>query len=214
VSDERREAAKEACEPADAPLSTDFPATASTHLKWRRVRSEPVADCRVFQVRRDRSENPRDGKEHDFYCIEATDWINIIPLTAHDEVVMIEQYRHGTDEVTLEIPGGMVDVGESPAASAARELLEETGYRALEVQLLGRTRPNPAIQNNWLHSFLARDIQFEQAPAFDGTELTVVRLVPLTDIPRLITEGAITHALVVAAFHWLSLYRQSLLSSA
>ena len=182
-------------------------------LKWRRVESERVADCRVFQVRRDRSENPRGGAHHDFYCIEAVDWINIIPLTANEEVVMIEQYRHGSDEVTLEIPGGMIDMGESPVDSASRELLEETGYRAREVLLLGRTRPNPAIQNNWLYSFLARDASFEQEPLFDGTEWTVVRLVPLADIPRLIMEGTITHALVVAAFHWLSLYRQSLLSS-
>lgn len=182
-------------------------------FEWRRIESERVADCRVFQVRRDRSLNPRGGAEHDFYCIEAVDWINIIPLTARDEVVMIEQYRHGTNEVTLEIPGGMIDAGESAERAAARELLEETGYRAHEVLLLGRTRPNPAIQNNWLYSFLARDVQFEQKPVFDATEWTVVRLVPLAGIPSLIAQGVITHSLVVAAFHWLSLYHQGLLSS-
>lgn len=180
---------------------------------WRRVESERVADCRVFQVRRDLALNPRGGAEHNFYCIEAVDWINIIPLTSEGEVVMIEQYRHGADEVTLEIPGGMVDEDEVAERAAGRELLEETGYRAREVQLLGRTRPNPAIQNNWLYSFLARDCRFEQEPAFDSSEWTVVRLVPLADIPALIAEGAITHALVIAAFHWLSLYQRDLLSS-
>lgn len=180
---------------------------------WRCLESERLADCRVFQVRRDRSINPRGGEEHDFYCIEAADWINIIPLTERDEVVMIEQYRHGTNEVTLEIPGGMVDAGESAREASARELLEETGYRAGEVLLLGRTRPNPAIQNNWLYSFLARNVRFEREPVFDSTEWTVVRLIPLADIPALIAQGAITHALVVAGFHWLSLYRLGLLSS-
>lgn len=180
---------------------------------WRRVGSERVADCRVFQVRRDRSLNPRGGAEHNFYCIEAADWINVIPLTTRNEVVMIEQYRHGAGEVTLEIPGGMVDEGEAAERAAARELLEETGYGAGEVRLLGRTRPNPAIQNNWLYSFLARDCRFEQEPVFDSSEWTVVRLVPLADVPALIAEGAITHALVIAAFHWLSLYQRDLLSS-
>lgn len=182
-------------------------------FEWRRTASERVADCRVFQVRRDRAINPRGGAEHDFYCIEAADWVNIIPLTSNDEVVVIEQYRHGTNEVTLEIPGGMVDAHESPERAAARELLEETGYRAREVLLLGRTRPNPALQNNWLYSYLARDVEFEHEPVFESAEYTVVRLVPLADVPALISQGKITHSLVVTGFYWLSLYRQGLLSS-
>jgi 8-oxo-dGTP pyrophosphatase MutT (NUDIX family) len=182
-------------------------------LAWRRLDSEPLADCRVFQVRKDRSVSLRDGLEHDFYVIEAPDWINILPLTAHDEVVMIEQYRHGSSEVTLEIPGGMVDQGEEPVEAALREMLEETGYAAQEALLLGKTRPNPAIQNNWIHTFLSRDVRFRRAPVFDGTEHTTARLVPLADVPALIADGTITHSLVVMAFYWLSLYKDDLASS-
>ena len=181
---------------------------------WQRVGSEAVADCRVFQVRRDRSTSPRDGREHDFFCIEAPDWINVIPLTRRGEVVMIEQYRHGANEVTLEIPGGMVDEGESPGEAAARELLEETGYEAADVFMLGRTRPNPALQNNWLYSFLARGSIFQSAPVFEATEHTAVRLVMLADVPALIADGTISHSLVVASFYWLSLYKNSLESGA
>ncbi|HMF57029.1 MAG TPA: NUDIX hydrolase [Pyrinomonadaceae bacterium] len=177
-------------------------------LHWKRERSERLTDCRVFQVRRDWSINPLTKIEHDFYCIEAPDWINIIPLTLAEEVVMIEQYRHGIEEVTLEIPGGMIDRGENPKEAASREMLEETGYSAAEVIQLGKTRPNPAIQNNWIHTFLARNVKFESEPVFDSTEQTVVRLVPLSQVPALIANGTIIHSLVVVAFYWLSLYKE------
>ena len=179
---------------------------------WTRKSSEIVADCRVFKVRRDLSLSPEGDREHDFFVIDAGDWINVIPVTDAGEVVMIEQYRHGSEDVTLEIPGGMVDEGESPAEAAARELAEETGYAARELVPLGRVRPNPAIHNNWLHTFLAPGARYASAPAFDSTEHCAVRLVPLADVPALIASGAITHALVVVGFHWLSLRRQGLVA--
>jgi len=183
----------------------------ASDLVWRRQRSEVTAECRVFQVRRVVSVSPHRGSEHDFFVLESSDWINIIPLTTNDEVVMIEQYRHGSEEVTLEIPGGMVDAGESPQEAAAREMLEETGYAAThEVITLGKVRPNPAIHNNWIHTFLARDVDLRNKPVIESTEHTVVRLVPLAQIPQLIASGAINHALVVVGFHWLSLHEAGL----
>ena len=176
-----------------------------SQLLWTRERSEQVADCRVFKVRRDYSTAAFDRRVHDFYVIEAPDWINVIPLTKDNEVVLIEQYRQGTESVSLEVPGGMVDPGEEPPATAARELFEETGYEAAEVVFLGKTRPNPAIQDNWIHTFLARGVEYRQEPSDHGTERTRVRLVPLGLIPALIREGVIDHSLVVVGFHWLAL---------
>ena len=185
---------------------------ADSPAAWSRQSSEPLADCRVFRVRRDRSADPRDGREHDFFVIESPDWINIIPLTDAGEVVLIEQYRHGADEISLEIPGGMVDDGESPREAAARELLEETGYAATELIGLGKTRPNPAIQDNWIHTYLARGVEYRHEPVFAGTEHTVVRLVPLEHIPSLIADGTINHALVVVGFYRFGLWQKNLLN--
>ena len=205
-------------EPDDEVVKNDSPSprlsVSPSQLKWRRESSEQLADCRVFKVRRDLSVDPRDARTHDFYVIEAPDWINVIPLTAKGEVVLIEQYRHGTQQLSLEIPGGMVDPGESPRETAARELLEETGYASTDVVLLGKTHPNPAIQDNWIHTFLARGAEPRQQPSCDGTEQTVVRLVPLERIPTLIAEGKITHSLVVVGFHLLQLAQSGIAEGA
>ena len=124
---------------------------------------------------------------------------------------MIEQFRHGTGEVTLEIPGGMVDEGETAAEAAARELFEETGFKIEKLVSLGASRPNPAIQDNWMHNFLALNVSAVSRPEFDGAEHTTVRLTPLEQIPELIANGTITHALVILAFYKLSLYNAGLI---
>ncbi len=120
---------------------------------WPRIRSQSVQSFRVFSIRTDTTVSPRTGIEHDFYVIETQDWVNIIPLTADHRVVMIRQYRHGSREVTLEIPGGLVDPGETPEEAAVRELLEETGYQAEKVEKIGVSNPNPAIFNNRCYTF-------------------------------------------------------------
>jgi 8-oxo-dGTP pyrophosphatase MutT (NUDIX family) len=115
---------------------------------------------------------------------------------------MIHQYRHGTAEVTLEIPGGMVDDHEvDPAAAVRRVLLEETGYAAEEIIHIGTVHPNPAFLDNQCHTYLARNVRWQQPLELDGSEDIAVELVPLVDVPELIRNGRITHALVVAAFY-------------
>lgn len=172
---------------------------------WKRIRSESVADCRVFNVRRDFSRRDSDSKEATFFVVENPDWVNVIPVTKTGEVILIEQFRHGAEEIVLEIPGGMVDEGESHTVTAARELLEETGYAPAEIVPLGKSRPNPAIQNNWIYHYLALDCEKTGETSFDEHESITVRFSPLADIPKMIAGGEITHSLVIAAFYLFNL---------
>jgi ADP-ribose pyrophosphatase len=173
---------------------------------WEHLAAELVYECRVFSLRRQRSRFARDAREYEFHVLEAPDWVNIVPLTPGREVVMVRQFRHGVREYTLEVPGGMMDPGDaSPLVAARREMVEETGFDSERVEPLGSIHPNPAIQANRCHTFVARDVRRLGAPVFDSTEETEVVLVPLAQIPDLVRAGEITHALVVVAFHWLAL---------
>jgi ADP-ribose diphosphatase len=172
---------------------------------WRCIRSQPNQSFRVFSVRTDTALSPRTGKEHDFYIIESSDWVNIIPITEDQQVVMVRQYRHGSRGVTLEIPGGLLDPGDSPEKAASRELLEETGYQSEDWGKIANVNPNPAIFSNRCHTFLARNVKKTGDPKPDQTEDLEVVLVPLSKIPGLIREGTIDHAIVIAAFYCYSL---------
>lgn len=168
---------------------------------WEIVHSSKNRSCSVFDLRTDRARSPRTGQEHPFYVLESPPWVNVIPLTPQNHVVLVRQYRHGIRKVTLEIPGGLVEAGDSPEQAAQRELLEETGYRALEMLPLGSVHPNPAILNNRCHSFLARGVYAAGPPEPDEKEDIEVLLRPLEEIPQLIRRGDISHALVLAAFY-------------
>lgn len=174
---------------------------------WSRISSEIVAECRVFDIRQDSCERSSDRKRADFYVIESPDWVNVIALTSDEGVVMIEQFRHGTGEINLELPGGLIDDGEETMAAAARELREETGFTSRNWILLGRSHPNPAIQSNAIYHYLALGCEKTRETEFDGNESIVTKLMSLSDVERSICEGAITHALVVAAFYYFTAYR-------
>ena len=129
--------------------------------------------------------------------------MNVVALTEDRKVVLVRQFRHGIESLTLEIPGGAVDPGDpSPLAAAKRELREETGYVARHWKRLGVVDPNPAIQTNSCWTFLAEGARLAGAADPDpGEELEVV-LVPEKSLESLARRGVIRHALVIVAFYW------------
>ena len=169
---------------------------------WTFLYSKILHACRIFTLKKEGYRSPRTGKDHDFYLLDSSDWVNVIPLTPEGKVILVKQYRFGSKEFSLEIPGGMLDEGDSPAGAAVRELMEETGYGGDEPVLLGWVHPNPAIHTNRCYTYLIKNVSYQSSPRQDSTEDIEVLDVPLAAIPQLIREEKITHALVVAAFYW------------
>ena len=171
--------------------------------KWKKINSEIITENKIFKLWQYNCLSPKDGKEYPFLCLDTIDWVNIIPLTKENEVVMIKQYRHGNEEITLEIPGGMTDrEDKSPQESAIRELVEETGYMGNEVIKLGECSPNPAIFNNLLHVYLVKDVEKKYAQNLENTEDIEIVKIHINKIPDLIKSGEINHALVITAFYY------------
>lgn len=168
---------------------------------WRHGATTQLQHCRVFSVASSLATSPITGDDHVFYRIDSPDWVNVVPVTPTGEVVMVRQFRHGSREVTLEIPGGLVDPGESPVEAAARELLEETGYRGADALPFGRVNPNPALFGNVCHTFLIRDVERVAAIENGPTEETVVEVVEPGALRRLLDEGHVDHALVQVALY-------------
>jgi 8-oxo-dGTP pyrophosphatase MutT (NUDIX family) len=177
---------------------------------WEKKNDQVAYDCGFFQVHVQQSASPVTGKEHPFYVLSTWDWVNIIALTDDGEIPMVYQYRHGSSDFSLEIPGGAVDKKDGDALEAAkRELLEETGHEAREWHSLGKIKPNPAILDNTCHIYLALGAKKVSNLDLDEAEELEVRLHQLPEVKQMIQQGQLQHALVIAAFELFDLFQKS-----
>jgi ADP-ribose pyrophosphatase len=178
---------------------------------WSTIRSVLIGDFRIFKLRSDIKVSPRTGKEHDFFILESVSWVNVVALTPDNQMVMVEQYRHGSNSVELEVPGGVMDPGETdPVVTAIRELSEETGYVGENARVLGRVHANPAILNNYCYTVLIENCRLQHELEMDPCEDLVATLVPVAEVPKLVAGEKIRHSLVVVAFYHFDLWQRGI----
>jgi 8-oxo-dGTP pyrophosphatase MutT (NUDIX family) len=170
--------------------------------RWQIESTETVLNHSILKVEKSQR-RLGGGTAHQYIVLRSPDWVNVVPLTSKGEVVLIRQWRHGIEQPTLEIPGGLVDPGETPAEAAARELAEETGYRPGRLEFLGWVSPNPALFNNRCHTFLALEAEIAGPPQTEETEQIEVITCPASELPRMVRDGEINHSLVVSALAYL-----------
>lgn len=174
---------------------------------WERVGQTLQARTRVFDLLAVQYRHPGRAVTRDFVVIEAPGWVNVVAHTADDRLVLVRQFRHGINDLSLEIPGGVIEPGEDAVSAGLRELREETGYTGGTARLIGSVHPNPALQSNRSHFVLVEGAARSHATEWDADEELAVTEMPVRDVLALARSGGITHALVLNALwffepHW------------
>jgi ADP-ribose pyrophosphatase len=172
-------------------------------LRWEESSRARVAACSLFDLFASQRSSPR-GKTGEFSILTAPDWVNVVPVLSgpagEDCFLMVRQYRHGAEIVTTEFPAGLIEPGEEPLHAAARELAEETGFRAGRMTLLGRISPNPAFMTNWCFTFLAEELTRVGEASLDTLEELEALTVPVADVRERIGTGELVNSLTLVAF--------------
>jgi len=161
--------------------------------RWKKITSKKVFEDRWFKARADACQFP-DGRIIDpYYVVELPNWANAVVVTPNNEIVLVKQYRYPVDAVTLELPGGVINEGEDPMLAALRETQEETGYSSDQIQLICKTAPNPAINDNIAFFYLIENAVPTAHTNPDFFEDIEVVLYSKNDFIQLLQQNKIMH---------------------
>jgi ADP-ribose pyrophosphatase len=166
---------------------------------WKTTLGGVEPSMMIFRPRYDQVEHPRSGESFRRLVLDTPDWVNVVARTKNGLYILAKQYRFGTQSMTVEIPGGMVEKGEPHGEGAQRELREETGYTSTRWSYLGSVQPNPAFHNNRCHHWLAEDVELTAPQEMDSGEDIAIVLYSEDQIRAAISSGEIAHALVLTA---------------
>ncbi len=174
--------------------------------KWDLQEDHLHSDCRIFEVHKAIFKRKSDGVVGDFFVLDTNDWVNVLAITPKSEIVLVRQFRYGTEEFSLEPPGGVIEQGEDPIIAGLRELEEETGYMGTNAKLIGTARPNAAILSNKCHFVLVENVKKTAELAFDEHEELVTELHKVQDLKAMVENGEITHSIGLSAIFRLLLH--------
>jgi len=170
--------------------------------KWKCEKSKDVLSLNIFDVLEKHYRRPDNNKKFTAHILDAPDWVNIIGVNQMDEILLIRQFRFGTETIELEIPGGIKNEHESPKEAALRELQEETGYKAKTIQRIGSVLSNPAFMTNTCYTFLATLTDKRGEPHFDPNEIIETEFASVEQIKSYLESGRIRNAYCVIGLFW------------
>ena len=165
--------------------------------KWEIRKQKKDFENRIFTIRNLDCINHRKNVTNDFYVIDTFNWINVVALTADGRFILVKQHRLGSDEISIETPGGVIEGDEDPADCAVRELREETGYTGKKVHLLKSLWVNPAIMSNRITFYLVEDCELTAPQELDPAEEIEVITVALDELTDMMRNGTFTHSIAV-----------------
>lgn len=164
-------------------------------MKWKVLESKYLHKEPWLTIREDRCEIPNGNEVPKFYVTEYPEWVNAFCITKEGKVVLVKQYRHGTETVAVELPGGVAEKGETMEDAVRREVAEETGYEFARFEYLGKISANPSTTNNYTHMYLATDGEKAGEQKLDETEDVEVLLHSIDEVKEMMTQNKIIQSL-------------------